>query len=264
MIGYSILSRVKQFLSWLYYEHQWEKWEVLTIGVVVLVVVLLILRRQRNRAIRRLYANRMTERSPVIGSNLGDRKRSHHKIKDFKKSRLTFVPETQEKQNKSKKTTEPSENLHEQIKQFQYEIIKRKQSETRLDQRVANLTAENEQFRREIAEIRQAEQRPGPEAVETPAADEKLQLEVVEEKQAEQDIEEQAAEMPAEMEPVEKKTARSGSKYEDFHRVVDDVKQKLCRKCDEWKPESEFHKNASSKDGLAGSCKVCKAKAARL
>lgn len=264
MIGYSLVSRLRQFLSWLYYEHQWEKWEVLTIGVVVLIVLLLIIRRQRKRAIRRVYANHLPERSPVIGSNLGDRKRSHHRIKDLKKSRLTFVPERPEKHNKPKKRTEQPEKLPEQIKQLQYEIVKRKQAETRLDQRVANLTADNEQLRREIAESRQVEQRSGREVAKTPAADEKLQPEVVEKKQAEQDIEEQAAETLAEKKPPKKKTARSGSKYEDFHRVVDEVKQKLCRKCNEWKPESEFHKNASCKDGLAGSCKVCKANAARL
>lgn len=291
MIGYSLMSRIKQFLSWLYYEHQWERWEILTIGVVVLIVLLLIIRRQRNRAIRRVYANQLPERSPVIGVNLGGRKRGHHRIKDLKKGRLTSVPERREKHNKSKKTTEPSEKLHEQIKQLQYEVIKRKQTEKCLDQRLANLTADNEQLRRELVESRQIEQRPSREAAETPTADEKfqpevaekkqaeqdpkqevveastadekLQPEVTEKKQAEQDIMEQAAEEPAEKELPKKKPAGSGSKYEDSHRVVDGVKQKLCRKCNEWKPESEFHKNASCKDGLAGSCKVCKAKAAR-
>jgi hypothetical protein len=73
-------------------------------------------------------------------------------------------------------------------------------------------------------------------------------------KQAEQ----QTAEKPGEGKPVGK-----GDKYDDIHRVADGVKQKLCRKCKEWKQESEFHKNASCKDGLAGMCKVCKAKAAR-
>ena len=259
MIGYSLMSSIKQFLSWLYYEHQWERWEILTIGLVVLIVLLLIIRRQRKRAIRRLYANQLPERSPVIGINLGGRKRSHHGIKDLKKNRLTFVPEKHENHNKSKITTEPSENLHEQIKQLQYEIIKRRQTEKHLDQRIANLTADNEQLRREIAESRQIEQRSSQEIDETPATDEKLQPELAEKKQAEQDVKEQVAEVQAEKKPL-----RSGSKYEDVHRVVDGVEQKLCRKCNEWKPESEFHKNASSKDGLAGSCKVCKAKATRL
>jgi len=291
MIGYSLVDRLRQFLSWLYYEHQWARWEILTIGIVVLSVLLLIVRRQRKRAIRRVYTNQLPERSPVIGVNLGGRKRSHHGIKDLKKDHLASVPERREKHKKSEKTTELSEKLHEQMKQLQYEIIKRKQTEARFEQRVADLTAENEKLRCEIAESRQVEQRPSREAaevpdadeklqpeisekeqaeqdlkeqvVETPSADEKLQPEVAEKEQAKQDLKEQAAEVPAEKKPTKKKPAGSGSKYEDFHRVVDGVKQKLCGKCNEWKPESEFHKNASCKDGLAGSCKVCKAKAAR-
>jgi len=319
MIGYSLVDRLRQFLSWLYYEHQWARWEILTIGIVVLSVLLLIVRRQRKRAIRRVYTNQLPERSPVIGVNLGGRKRSHHGIKDLKKDHLASVPERREKHKKSKKTTEPSEKLHEQMKQLQYEIIKRKQTEARFEQRVADLTAENEKLRCEIAESGQVEQRPSREAAEVPdadeklqpeigekeqaeqdlkeqvveapsadeklqpdvaekeqakqdlkeqaaevpSADEKLQPEVAEKEQAKQDLKEQAAEVPAEKKPTKKKPAGSGSKYEDFHRVVDGVKQKLCGKCNEWKPESEFHKNASCKDGLAGSCKVCKAKAAR-
>jgi chromosome segregation ATPase len=254
----------------------------------VLGVLLLIVRQLRKRTIRRAYTSRLPGQSPVIGVNLGSRR---HGIKNLKQRRLASVPERREKQTKSKKTTESSEKLHEQIKQLQCEIIKRKQMEVSLEQRVAHLTAANEKFRREVAESRQVERQPSQEVAEAPAddeklqpevaekkqaeqdfkeevaeapaADEKLQPEVAEEKQAEQDLKEQAAEAPAETKPPKKKPAESSSKYEDFHRVVDDVKQKLCRKCNEWKPESEFYKNASCKDGLAGSCKVCKAKAAQ-
>jgi hypothetical protein len=316
MIGYSLVGKLRQFLSWLYYGHQWARWEILTIGIVVLGVLLLIVRQLRKRTIRRVYASQLPGQSPVIGVNLGSRR---HGIKDLKKMRRASVPERREKQTKSKKTTESSEKLHEQIKQLQLEIIKRKQTETRLEQHVANLTAGKEQLQRELSESRQVEEHPIQEVAGVPAADEKLQPEVAEEKQAEQDfkeevvevpvadeklqpevaeekqveqdfkeevvevpvadeklqpevaekeqaeqgLKEQAAEEPAEKKPPKKKPVGSGSKYEDFHRVVDGVKQKLCRKCNEWKPESEFHKNASCKDGLAASCKVCKAKAAR-
>ena len=283
----SLVSKLRQFLSWLYYEHEWESLEILAIGVVVLIVLLLIIRHQRKRAIRRLYSNQLRETSPVIGVNLGDPKRSDHGIKNLKKKRLTFVPESREKDNKSEKKTEPSENFHEQIKQLQYEIVKRKQSEKHLDQRVANLTADNEQLRREIAEYRQDKEHPSQEVAETPATDEKIPPGVAQKEQAKQDPSQETAETPAAYEklqpevaekkqaeqdlrqedikePVEKKSHRGGRKYDDLHRVVDGVKQKLCRKCNEWKPESEFHKNASCKDGLAGSCKVCKARAARL
>lgn len=110
----------------------------------------------------------------------------------MKKDRLDSVPEKCEKQKKSKKTTEPSEKLHEQDKQLQYGIVKLKQAEAHLDQRVANLTADNEQLRRELAK----------------------------KKQTERDVKE-----PAEKKPPEKKPAGSGSKYEDFHRVVHDVER---------------------------------------
>ena len=263
MVGYSLVGRLRQFLSWLYYGHQWTRWEILTIGIVVLGVLLLIVRQLRKRMIRRVYTSQLPGQSPVIGMNLGGRKRSRHVNKDLKKGRLVAAQKRQPKQQKSTKQTEPSEKLHEQIKQLQYEIIKRKQSESRLEQRVAHLAADNEKLRREVAESRQVERQPSQEDAEAPAADEKLQPEVAEKKQAEQEAKEQAVEEPAEKKPPKKKPVGIGSKYEDFHRVVDGVKQKLCRKCNEWKPESEFHKNASCKDGLAGSCKTCKAEVAR-
>ena len=40
--------------------------------------------------------------------------------------------------------------------------------------------------------------------------------------------------------------------------VVAKADQKLCRKCEETKPHSDFYKNKSSKDGLASWCKDCK------
>jgi hypothetical protein len=46
---------------------------------------------------------------------------------------------------------------------------------------------------------------------------------------------------------------RKDKDYQKIHRVVNGVDQKLCRRCKEWKPENEFHKNPSSKDSLSGS-----------
>ena len=48
--------------------------------------------------------------------------------------------------------------------------------------------------------------------------------------------------------------------YEQSHRVVDGVKEKRCRKCGKWKPESKFYKQSKHKDGLANRCKECKDK----
>ena len=59
------------------------------------------------------------------------------------------------------------------------------------------------------------------------------------------------------------KATRRNFKYEDSHRVVGGVKQKLCRKCRKWKAEREFHTNLISRDGLKATCKKC-AKKSRI
>jgi len=53
------------------------------------------------------------------------------------------------------------------------------------------------------------------------------------------------------------KGAKRYLRFEDRHRVVKGVKQKLCSKCRRWKAESAFYKNRSAKDGLTGRCKKC-------
>ena len=248
MIVGSFVDRLNQFMSWLY-ERQWAEWEILTIAITALFVLLWIMRRQRKRAVRNIYKNPFLEKTPVIGAKLGAHKRRHHLIKDLKKGRLAAVQKRHTKQQKPTKYTESSEKLHEQIQQLQREIIKRKQTEVRLEERVAYLTAANEKLQLELAEVQ--------------VAGGQQKSEVPESKQVEQLPDRQVVTELAVEKPVEGKPAGKGDEYDAKHRVVDDVRQKLCRKCKEWKPESEFHKNASSKNGLAGSCKTCKAKAAK-
>ena len=50
-------------------------------------------------------------------------------------------------------------------------------------------------------------------------------------------------------------------KYEEKHRTVKGVKQKLCPRCKRWKAEREFYKNIRNKDGLQFPCKACSDKA---
>lgn len=278
MIANSFVNILNGFILRLY-DRQWAVWEILAIAITSLSLLLWIMMRLRRRSVRSFYENQSMGSSPVIGVNLGDHKGSRHVMKELKKGRLTAVQKKHPKQQKSAKQTEPSEKLHEQIKQLQLEIIKRKQAEVRFEERFAHLTAANEQLQHELAESKQAAETPAAEeqlqpevpvskqaeqkVIQEPATDEKQQPEISESEQVEQVPERQVVAEPAADKPVEEKSAGKGNKYDDFHRVADDVKQKLCRKCKEWKPESEFHKNASSKDGLAASCKTCKAEAAR-
>lgn len=253
MILGSFIDRLSQFIS-LLYGRQWAAWEIITIAVVALGLLLWLIRQQRNRKVRRIYENQFRESSPVIGVNLGAHKRGRHLIEDLKRGRLTSIHKHQKPQHV--KTKEPSEKLHEEIKQLQYEIIKRKQTEVRLEQHVAQLTADNEKLQRELAESRQAEKQ----IAEMPAADKLPQQEA---SQVEQVSGQQVTGEPAVEMPLKRKSLRRGKAYEQRHRIIDGINQKLCRRCKEWKAESEFHKNSLSSDGLAGACKTCKTNAVR-
>ena len=183
--------------------------------------------------------------------------------------------------------------------QLRGEVSEGKSAVHRLENKAADLTSVTEQFRREVAQNGQAGDRSGqgaaevktpheqlqPQAVEAgqaesafvqkidelTAANENLLREAQEHKQVQDRFEQKLIELTAANEQLQKQVgelSNTGAKrrvytYEDEHRVVDHVKQKLCRKCGEWKNESEFHKNASRKDGMARWCKMCKIGAAR-
>lgn len=51
--------------------------------------------------------------------------------------------------------------------------------------------------------------------------------------------------------------AREYLRFEERHRTVSGIKQKLCTRCKQWKDESVFYKNSSGKDGLSDRCKKC-------
>ena len=59
------------------------------------------------------------------------------------------------------------------------------------------------------------------------------------------------------------KAGRRNFPYEKRHRIVNGVKEKLCRKCKKWKDESEYFRNRSCKDGLTEWCKNCQLASAR-
>jgi len=54
-----------------------------------------------------------------------------------------------------------------------------------------------------------------------------------------------------------KKPVRDYLRYEERHRVIRGIREKLCSYCKKWKYYSEFYKNRSSKYGLSCRCKEC-------
>lgn len=59
------------------------------------------------------------------------------------------------------------------------------------------------------------------------------------------------------------RAVRQYLRYEERHRTVRGVKEKLCCRCKQWKYESHFSRNCRTKDGLSFRCKECERKHAR-
>ncbi len=177
-------SFVRRLLRWLYYEHQWEEWEVLMIAIPALVLLLLIMRRQRKAAMVITRADHVQERSPIIGVKLAHAKRRGEEIDDLKEGRSARTQTRREKKEKLRQATEWLERLNERIGQLQTEIIKRSQTEEHLNQNIAELTAENEQLRHKTTEDKQAEEHLKPQTLESAAICERLKRKIAEHTQA--------------------------------------------------------------------------------
>jgi hypothetical protein len=184
-----------QFLSWLYSDYRWGEWELLTIAMVALVPLLLIVRQLRKGTARKVYADQVRERSPIIGVKLADHKQSHLGIRDFRKDHPAHVPKGDGKRRRWRKRTKQLEKSHEQIRQLQHEIIKRRQTEVHLERKIAELTATNERLQHKIAEHKQTDGRPRQKFIALPAANGQIQNKVVEQKQARKHLEQQTAEV---------------------------------------------------------------------
>jgi chromosome segregation ATPase len=298
MILGSFMSKLTEYLSWLYQERLWTDRELLIIALVLLVLLLMILRRRRKKNIRTLRPEQLADRASVIGAKLGHGG-GRHGLAGSRAGQLTFVPARHEKQQKLSKAEGRIEESYKQTERPQWEIVKPRQSNQEPEKKLAELIAANETLRRDvekgkntveglerkIAELTAANEQlriEADEGIQTKApleqkvgelttANEQLQREAAQHKETQDRFEQKLAELAAANERLQVEVAhlrRAGRKtrahrYEDEHRVVDEVKQKLCRKCGQWKPEAEFHKNASRKDGLARWCKVCKTNAAK-
>ncbi|UCC97498.1 MAG: hypothetical protein JSW66_16850 [Phycisphaerales bacterium] len=155
--------------------------------------------------------------------------------------------------------------------QIRQEAAGSERTEGRAEPKPADARVPNERPKREAAESKQADDAMAQQVGDLTTANERLRREAEEHRQAQDRFERKLAELTAANKQLQHEVAelkKTGPKrrvytYEDEHRVVDDAKQKLCRKCGEWKAESEFHKNASRSDGLARWCKICKTGAAR-
>jgi hypothetical protein len=131
------------------------------------------------------------------------------------------------------------------IRQLRREIFKRDQAEARLEHEIEELKIANAQLRQQIAESKKT-------------------CAYFEKKVAELTAANEATDLPdAKKKKVEAAAKESPRKEESRPKAAEKANQKQCHKCKKYKPLTEFHKNASSHDGLARWCKSCKTKAAK-
>jgi len=218
MTLHSFVNRLTQLCSWLYYQHLWEEWELLAIGIVVLVPLLLIARRQRKERAGRIYTHHHPERSPIIGVKLANGKHSPPEITDSKKARSHSVERGKIKQDGAIKQVDVS---NEQIKQLQCEIARHRQTEARLEQQLAELTAANEKLRQEIDKVKQTEEHHQQQTVELPAVNKELQEERVGRKRVKGPIHNQTDSAPAaDKQPTDSKHANEPLDVEKLKAIA--------------------------------------------
>jgi hypothetical protein len=167
MTVYSLLGDLIKFVSWLCFEHQWAKWELLTIAVIPLFLLLLILKLRRKRTVTGIHTNKLQARSPIVGVKIVGHKQHRQGIKGLEKGRVTNAREKQSRQTKK---------IKKQIKQLKHEITEHRQNEVCFKQQVAELKSAHEYLQHELNEGRQVEERLKKQIAELTSAHEQLQL----------------------------------------------------------------------------------------
>ncbi len=164
----SLMSRVVEFLSYLYFERLWETWELL--ALVAGGVLLLVTMRQK-RIVRPIHVTTkpVEERPQVIGVRLSDRsehgehrERSEHRerkklyshVEDNNGGRPAFVPKQSVGGIKLswRQATQKCRSFRELVEQLQHEVIQYKQAEDSFKQQVVNLTTVNKQLEDRLAQ----------------------------------------------------------------------------------------------------------------
>ena len=140
----SLTNTFTEYVTWLYTQRQWARWELLTIALTVMVLLLFILVLRRRAKTKKTTKKRAAKKSSTIGVNLdvkGDSLR-HGTIS---------VSKNKGNQNRWKQTTKKWKNLQKLIEQLHEETTKYKEAEELLIQQFARLKEANELLGKEIA-----------------------------------------------------------------------------------------------------------------
>jgi len=149
----SLMNTFTKYVSWLYSQREWARWELQTIAITALVLLLFILVHRRRAKTRRIIEKQVVKKPSTIGTNLDAEG-------DIDSSSIVSISKNNGNQKRWKETTKKWKNLQKLIEQLQEETAKYKQAEECLEQQFARLKAANEQLRQEIAGSDQIIQEP--------------------------------------------------------------------------------------------------------
>ena len=149
----SLMNTFTRYVSWLYSQREWARWELLTAALTTMVLLLFILVQRRRAKVRRTTAKQIVKKPSTIGIKLDTGGHSDSR-------RIVSVSKNNGNQKRWKETTKKWKNLQKLIEQLQQETAKYKQAEECLEKQFDRLKAANEQLRQEIAGSDQIIQEP--------------------------------------------------------------------------------------------------------
>jgi hypothetical protein len=155
MTLHSFVDRLTQLFSWLYYQHQWQTWELLAIAGAALIPLLLVIRQERKERSRRICTHHNRERSPTIGLKLAAGKRGRPEITDSRRTHLDYAARARNKQDDASRQ---EGSLSEQIRRLQRELAEYRKTEARLKGQLAELTAANKTLQEGLAKPERLEE----------------------------------------------------------------------------------------------------------
>lgn len=130
-----------RLISWLCFEHEWTRWELMIAAAAVLFLLLLILRLLRKVTLTPADPDELPERSPIIGLRLADYKSSRRVIRGLERNRLTSAAQQRGSRQELREATGQMDLLKGQIRELQREITEHSRAEAHLKRQIAELTA---------------------------------------------------------------------------------------------------------------------------
>lgn len=140
MVVRDLAGKFVRLISWLCFEHEWARWELMIVAAAVLLLLVLILRLLRKETVVRVDGIEVPERSPIIGLRLADHKVSRREIRSMEKRRLAAAAQQRLSQKDSKENGQ-MDTLKEQVRQLQRELTERCRTESHLKRQISELTA---------------------------------------------------------------------------------------------------------------------------